>query len=361
MILLCFLSIGVLFPGLAQAVDDDVEKARYRVEHLAGIWQRGYLDGPAKGSMFDGWNATADIQGNVYVMDITRVRVISREGRVWTIAGNGIRGFRDGLADEAMFNIGGRGYDYANIALDSKGNIYIPDGFNNRIRKIFRKPDGLWWVETWAGGGGKSLKPGDSGKALDIKITNPLSLAVDAYDNVWTEGYCCIYKITPLGEVISYKNVVGKVVNMQADSVGNVYLQGRDAWAALYWKINQNGVISKVAGLSDNKIKQLKKQGKPVPVDGLAEQASFWSHKTLAVSPDGNVIYGGNGDEHVIRRIKEGRVTSLFKEGWKTERSERGSGWFLGGPLFVDQEGRIIILGNNPPQFLRFRLLIPEK
>ncbi len=214
------LVVSFLFSGFYSAAAESLEAAEYRVEDVAGVWQKGYLDGPAKGAMFYGINIAPDNEGNIFVMDETRVRVITKEGMVWTIAGNGIRGYRDGPADDAMFNVGGRGYKYFNIGVDSKRNVYIPDGYNNRIRKIFRKSDGTWWVESWPKG---------------ASIKNPVSLAVDIYDNVWTEGHSCIYKITPSGDMSCYTNVAGNVVNMQADRRGNVYLLVRQAWSSQYW------------------------------------------------------------------------------------------------------------------------------
>lgn len=341
--------------------EGQVRDAGYKMEHVAGIWQDGYLDGPAKGAMFEGASISEDAAGNIYVMDVTRVRVIDRNNRVWTIAGNGIRGFRDGPADEAMFNIGGRGYNYANIGVDSKGNIYIPDGYNDRIRKVFRREDGRWSVETFAGGGATRLRPGQTGKALDLQIANPVSLAVDAYDNVWTEAWCCIYKITPAGETFSYENKADNAVYMQADKKGNVYLLVRENWASHYWRVTQNGDMKRIAGMTEKEVKQVRKSKAPLPVDGPAMEATFWSHSSFGVSDDGKRIYGGNGDEHVVRRIWDDVSMTLFDDGWRIEEKDRKNGWFIGGPVLVGLAGQIYVTGNNPPAFLKFRKLIPLK
>lgn len=352
--------IIVLLKGFCEA-GDIVEPANYRIEHVAGVWQGGYLDGPARGAMFNGYNIAEDREGNIFVMDSTRVRVIAKDRRVWTIAGNGIRGFRDGPADGAMFNTGGRGYDYCNIGIDSKGNIYIPDGHNNRIRRIFKKNDNIWLVTTYAGGGKVGLKPGQSGKAEEIIIRNPVSLAVDIFDNIWTESFLCIYKITPSGDAFCYKNIAGNVVNMQSDKSGNIYLLVRENWASHYWRVTQKGSIERIGGMMGKQVKQLREKNLSIPVDESALLATFWSHSTFAVAPDGKEIYGGNGDEHVIRRIKDGKSMTLFKNGWKKEQQDRNNGWSLGGPLLVDNNGKIYLLGNNPPEFLWFRRLVPEE
>ncbi len=119
--------------------------------------------------------------------------------------------------------------------------------------------------------------------------------------------------------------------------------------------------MARIAGMTEDEVKQLNKKKTPVPVDGPNMKAAFWSHFSLGVSPDGRTIYGGNGDEHVLRRIKDGKCMTLFKDGWKSVEEGRNQGWFIGGPIFADADGRIYLSGNNPPEFLRFRRLVPAK
>jgi len=332
----------------------------FRVEHAAGVWQDGYLDGPAQGAMFSGNSLAEDGAGNLFVMDITRVRVITRQGRVWTVAGNGVRGFRDGPADEAMFNIGGRGYEYCNIGVDGTGRIFVPDGHNNRIRMTSRKPDGSWWVQTLAGGGTKRLQPGQKGKSLEIYLKEPVSLAVDARGNVWTQASSCLYKITPDGETFAYQNPAGNVVYMQADGVGNVYLLVRQDWASHYWKVTPDGVAQRMAGLTEAEVNLLKKAKQPLPVDGPALGSTFFAHATFGVSADGAALYGGSGDENVPRRVMDGSTMSLFAEGWRKEENNRRAGLNIGGPALVARDGSLYLVSTNPPRFLKFRRLVPS-
>ncbi|MDP4263321.1 MAG: NHL repeat-containing protein [Bacteroidota bacterium] len=83
-----------------------------------------------------------DKNGNLYVVDRGnyRIRKITPEGDVSTVAGNGTPGDKDGNADEAQFSI-----DTHDIVVDDQGNLYLAD--NNRIRKI--TPQGI--VSTIAG------------------------------------------------------------------------------------------------------------------------------------------------------------------------------------------------------------------
>jgi len=90
------------------------------------------------------WGLAVDAQNNIYIAFTANNTILKRTpaGVVTTLAGSaGQVGNTDGKGAAARFN------QPEGLAVDSKGNIYVADTYNNMIRKI--TPDGL--VSTLAG------------------------------------------------------------------------------------------------------------------------------------------------------------------------------------------------------------------
>lgn len=105
------------------------------VTTLAGDGVAGYRDGPAAQARFNGpIGVAADDDGNVYVADSynDRIRLITTDGRVRTLAGLGVPGFADGQGSTAAFDTP------TGIALDQHGALLVADTGNDAIRKIER-------------------------------------------------------------------------------------------------------------------------------------------------------------------------------------------------------------------------------
>ncbi len=118
-----------------------------------------------------------DAAGNLYVADTFnhRVRKITPEGIITTVAGTGRPGFSgDGdlaVRAELRFPLA--------VALDSEGQLYIADAGNNRVRRV----DHSGVITTVAGSGVRGFA-GDEGPALQAALDTPSALAFDKDGNL---------------------------------------------------------------------------------------------------------------------------------------------------------------------------------
>jgi sugar lactone lactonase YvrE len=121
-------------------------------------------------------NIEADTTGNLYISDGARVRKVTADGIIRTIAGTGARGFSGdgGPATSAQLGlIGG-------IAVDGSGNLFISEFSNNRIRRVTR--DGI--ISTVAGDGARGYTE-DGGRAIAGQVGQPRGMTADALGNIF--------------------------------------------------------------------------------------------------------------------------------------------------------------------------------
>jgi sugar lactone lactonase YvrE len=166
-----------------------------KIATLAGGVE-GFGDGVGDKALFNSPSGLAFTpDGNLLVADTgnNRIRRITPEGQVSTVAGNGAAGYADGPATQAQFNgpIG--------IAVDERGNIYVADSYNDRIRLI--TPDGQ--VSTVAGKGIPGYSDGDRNTAL---FDTPCGIAVanDGSFIVADTGNDRLRRINPDGNVTTF-------------------------------------------------------------------------------------------------------------------------------------------------------------
>ena len=135
-----------------------------------------------------------DARGDVYFSDFLAnvVTKIDPSGRITRVAGTGRAGFSGdgGPATRAELNFP------TGLALDPRGNLYISDAFNNRIRKV--NPNGV--IITVAGTG-KAGYSGDEGQATKAELNAPAGLALDAHGRlvIADQGNNLIRKVNHAG------------------------------------------------------------------------------------------------------------------------------------------------------------------
>lgn len=211
----------------------------------------GFSDGVGGAASFNTPSGLAlSSDGNLFVADTgnNRIRKITREGEVSTVAGDGTAGYADGPAAQARFNgpIG--------VAVDASGKIYVADSYNDRIRMV--TADGH--VSTVAGQGTPGYADGDHSSAL---FDTPCGIvaATDGTLIVADTGNDRIRKITPDG------NVTTLPVTLSDDQLSNPvglaishdnFLYVTELDRARVIQIAPDGMARVVAGRDETRLNQ---------------------------------------------------------------------------------------------------------
>jgi TonB family protein len=216
--------------------------------------------GPATSAQLQNpFDIAVDTDDNLFIADAgnSRIRKISANGVISTVAGTDTPGFSgdDGPAVRAQLK------NPRGIALDAKGNLYISDTGNSRIRKV--TPTGM--ISTIAGSGkGLPANPGDNGPAIEATLRSPYGIAVDATGNLSfaDPGASRVRKIAPNGTITTVAGngtrgfsgdgglataaQLNSPLGVALDAAGNLYIS--DAVASRVRQVTPDGKISTLVG-----------------------------------------------------------------------------------------------------------------
>jgi sugar lactone lactonase YvrE len=273
------------------------------VTTLAGLaGTPGSVDNTGSFARFrDPSGVAVDGSGNVYVADSTNhtIRKITSGGVVTTLAGlAGSNGSVDDTGSAARFKFP------AGVAVDGSGNVFVADYGNHTIRKI--TSGGA--VTTLAGLAPSSGWVDDTGSVA--RFSGPSAVSVDSGGNVYVADTFnnTIRKVTSLGVVTTVAGLgpnptsnpgsadgtgtAARFNNPQGvsvDSSGNLYVA--DTNNHLIRKITTGGVVTTIAGLV----------GSSGSADGIGSVARFNLPFGVAVDVAGNV-YVPDYFNHTIRK-----------------------------------------------------------
>jgi len=246
---------------------------------------------------------------------------------VSTYAGaSGTEGFADGvgglLTGQGSALLGGPD----GVAVDSSGNVYSADYYNNAIRKI----DPAFNVTTLTGGGDYSsangFADGTGGPGGTARFWEPAGLAVDSEGNLYLadEPNAAIRKIDPSGNVTTLAGAgpsnrgfvdgtggpngtarFNSPAAVAVDAQGNVYVA--DHQNSAIRKIDPSGNVTTVAGGNNH-----------TPSDGFVDgtggatgTARFQRPSGIAVDSSGNLYVGDYGNNAIRKIDPSGNVTTL--------------------------------------------------
>jgi uncharacterized protein (TIGR03437 family) len=235
-------------------------QSTYTISTLAGNGTSGFSgDGGAAGAaqLASPVGLATDKSGNLYIADQVnhRIRQVTPDGNIATIAGNGTGGY---AGDGAKATSAELNHPLA-VALDASGNLYVADADNSLIRKFSIGGN----ISTVAGsttlGAGYA---GDKGPATNALLNQPCGVAVDPSGNIYIAdtGNHCIRKVT------------GTTITTFA------------------------GTCSFSGGSGDN---------------GPATQARLNAPRAVAVDASGNNVYIADTGNNRIRKVSAGSITAV--------------------------------------------------
>jgi sugar lactone lactonase YvrE len=260
--------------------------------------------------------AAVDGAGDLLIVDRNRIRKVSSDGKITSIAGDGTIGTDGdgGPATQAQLA-------YPNsVAVDAAGNIYFAEWA--RVRKI--SPDGI--VTTVAGTGSKpatngcspaylpycspNYSPGDGRPATQVQLFGPLSVSVDGAGNVYFVDGVRIRKVSLDGTITTvagngaptgYRGPTGDGAlatsaplwtpnGVTVDGAGNLYITE----PVRIRKVTTDGVINSIAGTQDPGYSG---------DGGPATKGQLWNPTGLTVDAAGNV-YFADSFNNVVRILR---------------------------------------------------------
>jgi trimeric autotransporter adhesin len=288
-----------------------------------------------------------DSKANVYIAEPPdgRIRELTISNLfIISAVGNGVLGFAGdgGQAVKAEINLA------SGVAVDSSGNLYIADNFNNRIRKV----DTTGVITTIAGSGVFSYS-GDGGPATSAQLSAPHGAAVDLNGNLFIadSNNNVVREVTSKGVIstIAGTGTAGSSGNngpataaqlnlpfgVAVDVSGNVFVA--DSANASVRKIS-NGTITAYAG---NGTPGYSGNG------GAATSAMLNTPVGVAVDKSGNLYIADQGN-NVVRMVSTSGIISTFAGNGTQGYSGNGgpaTSAQLNGPqgVAVDSSGNVYI------------------
>jgi RHS repeat-associated protein len=270
------------------------------VSTVAGDGAAGFADGPAGGARFNNPQGVAvDANGILYVADTSnnRIRQITPDGAVTTLAGDGLPGLVNGPGAQARFNAP-RG-----IAVDNSGNIYVVDTGNSALRSI--SPNGT--VATVAGDG--TIGSNDS---PDARFDGLMGLAIDGatlYAYLADTGNHRIRRLDSRGTVITVAGADrgfadGSAAQSRFAEPSGIAI---DAAGKIVVADGANSLIRAVdptlsAGGSPQAVTTLAGTGERGLTDGAGNVARLFTPRGVAITMSSAIIVADTGN-HVLRKI----------------------------------------------------------
>ncbi|MFF7991977.1 RICIN domain-containing protein [Kitasatospora xanthocidica] len=267
-----------------------------------------------------------DSTGTLYFADRDnhRVRKVTTDGRISTVAGTGTAGFGgdNGPAGKAQLNYP-RG-----VVVDSAGILYIADGDNHRVRKV--TADG---TITTIAGTGTAGSTGDNGPANKAQLVSPFGVVVDSTGILYIADYDDhrVRKVTADGTITTIAGTgtagfsgdggpadqaqLNRPHALVMDSAGSLYIA--ESGNHRIRKITADGIITTIAGTGT---------AGSTGDDGPADQAQLNIPTGVVVDSAGTLYIADYGNHRVRKITADGTITTIAGTGTAASTGDGGPG-----------------------------------
>lgn len=256
-----------------------------------------------------------DAQGNIFMTEGDYIKKLDNNGTISVFAGAIPGSDADGVPATSV------AFHYVrDLAFDKAGNMYYADYGRNAVRMI-SAANGT--VSTITGGNVQGAFSGDGGPAAAASLNGPVSIAIDASDNIYVADMnnYRIRKINAADKIIN--TVAGTGVN-KTDGDGGLAINAGVQPAVIRFDANQNlfisgsGLIRKIAG-GTGIITWVAGAGSSGErgEDAVATKAFLNNVQGLAIDKAGNIYLSEKGASRV-RRIDavDGKIRTVAGKGY---------------------------------------------
>lgn len=254
----------------------------------------------------------ATASGTIYIADQLNyvVRMVESSGMIHTVAGNGTFGYSGdgGPATSASLNF------FGTVAADTKGNLYIGDWNNFRVRKV----DTSGTITTYAGNGSGG-DTGSGGPATSAAIGQPYGLLISG-NKMFITGAYVVWSVDMSTQIISliagtefpgYNGDGHGALTTSFAGLGGLMLDGAgglyvaDSGDARVRRIGSNHIVTTFAGGA-------------VGDGGAGTKASlnlFWQASNVAFDNSGNLYVGDSANCRVRKMSPDGTIATIAGTG----------------------------------------------
>jgi uncharacterized protein (TIGR03437 family) len=246
---------------------------------------------------------TFDSRGNFYIADTGNyvIREVNTSNIISTVAGD--NGLGPGFSGDLGLATSARLWNPTSVAVDSAGNIYIADPYNNVVRVVCANQtpiacqgSGVGDITTFAGN--HAAGPGytgDGGPPTKALLNNPVAVLLDPAGNLYISdsGNNAIRKVSTSGIITT---VAGGTQGLNGpkgialDSSGNLYIA--DTGNCVIRMVNTSGIITTIAGT-----------GKPGSSGDGGEATSAQLTFPSGVAVNGGKVYIADNGNNAIRLL----------------------------------------------------------